>query len=309
MLVSIVIPSHERLEPLKRLLDSILDSDFPMDKTEIIIVDDSKSFDVKKELKDYGSKHKNLKIIHVDKNINLSTARNIGIQNSNGEFVFLIDDDNVLDKKCISKLVNVLEKYENIGVACPIMYYLADPNKIWCAGVKFNPYISKTTFLFRNEYDKGQINDLIYSDFFLNAFMIKKEVIDKIGLFDDKNFPIHFDEGDFSERMKKSGYKIVFVPGAKIWHDIPTEVKEKARLSHCHNEKRAYYCSRNRIIFYRKHQPKKVLFVFFVFSLWLVSIHHIKLILFNLNKPRKEKIRIVKSYIKGIIDGLTMTIK
>lgn len=49
------------------------------------------------------------------------------------------------------------------------------------------------------------------------AFMIKKEVIDDIGLFDERFF-LGYGAADFYCRAKKAGYKIFFVPHAKIMH-------------------------------------------------------------------------------------------
>ncbi|NIO22380.1 MAG: hypothetical protein GTN76_17055, partial [Candidatus Aenigmarchaeota archaeon] len=78
-------------------------------------------------------------------------------------------------------LVNFMESHPDVGVAGPIMYYLRDPERIWCAGVKRNYYTSLTQFIGRNEIDDGQFLTPVPSEDFPNAFIIKKDIIDKIG--------------------------------------------------------------------------------------------------------------------------------
>jgi hypothetical protein len=137
--------------------------------------------------------------------------------------------------------------------------------------------------------------------------MIKKEVIEKIGLFDDKLFPFYYDEGDFGERVKKAGYKIVFNPKAKVWHDIPLPEgsKEKARYFGVHDEVRAYYIGRNRIIFCKKYSRLWQFLIFILIFNWLIKLYYIKLILYS-KEPLKRRLNIVKSYLKGVLDGIKL---
>ncbi|MCD6411316.1 MAG: glycosyltransferase family 2 protein, partial [Thermoplasmata archaeon] len=251
-LVSVVIPTYNRKDKLIRLIDSILKSNYPMEKLEIIVVDDASTDGTYEEVR---KKFPKVKIIRNEKELFLAGSRNVGIRNAKGEFVFLIDDDNIIDKNCIPELIRTFKSNQKIGIVAPIMYYLKAPNRIWCSGIERSMTTSLTKIIGRDKIDNGQYRSLIESKDFPNAFMVKREVVEEVGLFNEEIFSIHYDEADFGERVRGAGYKVVCNPKAKVWHDIPLseEVEDKSRLFHCHNELRAYYCGRNRIIFHRRY--------------------------------------------------------
>jgi len=301
-LVSIVIPTHNRKDKLIRLIDSILRSNYPNDKLEIIVVDDASTDGTYEEItKRYGDliDKKILKIIRTEKEVLLAGARNLGIKNSKGKYIFLIDDDNVVDKDVIRLLVEFMEKYPEVGVVAPLMLYYDEPDRIWCAGIRRNYITSLTTFLYKDKKANEIKEEIIESEDFPNAFMVKRDVFEKVGLFNNKDFPIHYDEGDFCARARKAGYKVVCYTKAKVWHDV-----RRSKVTGFETEWRTYYTARNRIIFHKKY-TKKYQFLFFIFFFnWLITLYYIKLILFDLEKPVREKVTIVKAYLKGIIDGV-----
>ena len=302
-LVSVVIPTHNRKEKLVRLVNSILESNYPKDRLEIIVVDDASTDGTYEEIR---MRFQGVKILRNEKELFLSGSRNVGIENAKGEYIFLIDDDNVVDRNCILELVKTMMNYSSVGIVGPIMYYYQQPSRVWCAGIKRGMVTSLTTFIGRDEIDKGQFSELIESEDFPNAFMIKKEVIERIGLFDEENFVIHYDEADFGRRVKKAGYRIVCNPRAKVWHDVPLpeQLKDKTRFFHVHDSTRAYYAARNRIIFHKKHS-KWWQFLFFVLTFnWLFTMYYLKVILLECRKPFSERLKITRAYLRGFLQGL-----
>jgi|Deesub1362B_J571_1020462.scaffolds.fasta_scaffold01129_8 hypothetical protein len=296
-LVSVIIPTHNRREKLKRLLKSLRESTYPKNKLEVIVINDASSEDYTKIEEEFPE----IKIIVNKTDKLLAESRNIGIRHSNGDYVFIIDDDNVVDKECISTLVEFMESNRQVGVAGPIMYYYSDPKRVWCAGITRNMLTSKTHAIGRGEIDNGQFNT-IESDSFPNAFMIRREIIiNQNILFDSINFPIHYDEDDLCQKIKNNGWKVALVPKAKIWHDVPL----KSVTFHIHNEIRAYYAGRNRIIFHKKYSKWWQFLFFILFFNWLFTLYYLKLILLDSdNISLKKKIELIKCYLRGVIDGL-----
>jgi len=302
-LVSVVIPTHNRREKLIKLIDSILCGDYPTDRLEIIVVDDASTDGTYEEIK---RRFPEVKVIRNSRELLLAGSRNIGIRNSNGEYIFLIDDDNIVNKNIVKLLVDFMERYPNVGVVTPLMLYHREPDRVWCAGVKRSYITSKTIFLYRDKKACEVKEKVIESGDLPNAFMVRREVFEKVNLFDDKKFPIHYDEADFCARVRKAGYKVVCYTKAKVWHDIPLpeEVKDKARFFHCHNELRAYYCGRNRILFHKKHSKKWQYLIFILIFNWLFMMYYLKVILLNSNKPFRERLKIAKAYVKGAWEGI-----
>jgi GT2 family glycosyltransferase len=302
-LVSIVIPTHNRKEKLTRLINSILQSNYPQDKLEIIVVDDASTDGTYEEVR--AKFHGKVKIIRNERETLLAASRNIGIKNANGKYIFLIDDDNVIDKNCIKELVKTMIGDPRIGIVGPIMYYYEFPDVIWCAGIKRNMTTSLFTVIGKDMIDNGQFSGkLIESDDFPNAFMIKREVLEKVGLFDEKSFPIHYDEADLGMRVRRAGYRIVCNPKAKVWHDIPLLDKDKASQHYVSNSLRAYYTARNRIIFHKKYSKKLQLLIYITVFNWIIALYYLKIIIFDLSKTPRDRLEIAKAYIKGIVDGI-----
>jgi len=172
-----------------------------------------------------------------------------------GEFIFFLDSDNIVDKQILTELIKVIEEDRKIGVVGPKMYYYKDPKQIWMAGGNINLFTSRTTHI-GNEIDNGQFDQVREVGHFANAFLVRREVIEKIGLFDE-NYFIMYEESDFMLRAKRAGYKIIYAPTAKLWHDIivPEDNSNPLRKLSLFTKQRAYFTARNRILFMRKNMP------------------------------------------------------
>lgn len=299
-LVTVVIPTYNRKNNLKLLIESILQSDYPQDKLEIIVVDDASNDGTPEEI---AKLFPNVKIIVNKKERLLAACRNIGILNAKGDLIFLLDDDNVLASSTIKELARVLVSDKRIGIVGPIMYYYRDPKRIWCAGIKRNHLTTVTTVVGRDHLDFGRFKNAQESEDFPNAFMIRKSVFRQIGLFAEDYFPIHYDESDFCERARNAGYKVLMVPTAKIWHDVPLQQSDTCRTLKLHTPLRAYYTSRSRIIFTKRYSRPTRFVLFSMLFLPLFTCFHIYSI-FRSTYTVPRKLKLVSSYLKGVFDGL-----
>lgn len=292
-LVSIIIPTYNRKRELIRLVKSIKQSSYPKENTEIIVVDDSSTdgtnYTIKRRFPD-------VKAVRNTKRKMTSGARNIGIQCSKGDYLFFVDHDNVIDRQAIRELVNFMESNKNVGLVGPIMYYYGAPRKIWCAGGKLRRPLCIQTHIFQYKKSDSLPLTKIYAiecEFIPNAFMVRRQVIREIGFFDEKNFPILWEDIDFSLRIKQKGYQIVIIPQAKVWHDVST-----AKDFHIDVE-RAFFRGRNRARFYLKYAPLRIL---------LLPIDMLGFCgaLFAYDKGSRGLEKLLQ-YLKGIIHGLAQT--
>lgn len=291
--VSIVIPTYNRKNKVMRLLDSIFNSNYS--NFEIIVIDDASTDGVYEEIRKAFPKTK------VIRNLNEklpSMCRNIGIKNSKGELIFFIDDDNVVKKMTLRELAFALENSDEIGLVGPVMYYYTDPKRIWCAGAKLNKFFFTHTHLLEDEIDNGSLRNPFECDYIPNAYLVKREVLEKVGVFDNVSFPLAFEEIDLAERVRRAGYKIVVVPTATVWHDIPSSIDKPHRPS----KTRSYLRGRSRVIFYRKYARWRISLVMFDI-LYFCS----KKLLYHISF--KDKITTIHYYIKGVLDGFGVSIK
>lgn len=282
LLVSVVIPTRNRIKMLIRLIKSILASDYLM--LEIIVVDDYSS-DRTAEI--VRTSFPNIHVVRNNKRKLLAASRNRGIQHSKGKLIFVIDDDNVVESNTISELVRYMESNEEVGIAGPLTLYLGQPNRIMSAGVKRNMVTSKTTFIGRDKIDVGQYKLPIESLDLPNAFMIKRKVLDEVGGFNAKDFPIDYDEADLGERMRKMRYKIMVLPASRVYHEGPF-ARSPAFISNL----RVYYATRNRIKFHRKYGRRLYFIAFLVVFLPFFIFYN-------------SIIGKVYPSLKGLVDGLS----
>lgn len=99
-LVSVVIPSHNRPELLKRAINSVLSQTYS--NVEIIVVDDASDMDMKQVLSDYST----VRLMVNEENRGPCYSRNKGITNAKGAFINFLDDDDILYPEKIEKQVS-----------------------------------------------------------------------------------------------------------------------------------------------------------------------------------------------------------
>ncbi|MGB9978579.1 glycosyltransferase family 2 protein [Methanobacterium sp.] len=208
-----------------------------------------------------NSTSKSLVLIKNHENYGFAEGNNIGIKYAldklNSDYILLLNNDTVVDKDFLKELVNTGKSNENIGIIGPKIYYYNEPNVIWCIGGKIDWKFARGLHAGTNEADTGQYNKIKEFDYISgSAFLIKKEVLEKAGLMDEKFF-LYFEETDLALRASKEGYKSVFVPEAKIWHKVSKSgggITKPIGL---------YYITRNRWLFMKKW-AKKSDYIFFV---------------------------------------------
>lgn len=104
MLVSIVIPIYNVENYLNQCIESILNQTYK--NLEIILVDDGSTDNSPRICDSYQSKDKRIKVLH-QTNKGLSNARNTGMYNSNGEYIYFLDSDDYLANNAIEKLIDI----------------------------------------------------------------------------------------------------------------------------------------------------------------------------------------------------------
>ena len=293
-LVSVVISTHNRREKLVRLIRSILESNYPKDRLEIIVIDDASTDGTYEHIR---STFPNIKALRSDKELFPSMARNLGARISNGKYIFFLDDDNIIDKNTIGKLVDFLDKHPDYGLVGPLMFYLEQPNVIWCTGAIIDKPLYRLIHLCQGKRaEECHIikRKVIECDYIPNAYMIRKHIFEKIGGFDHVRFPIAWEEIDLAIRVKKLGYRVGIVTTAKVWHDVP--LTKDFHITPI----RAYYRGRSRILFYLKYVKGRVLLLPIDIAGFLLILgeQHSHNTLYNSISS------LLISYIKGMIDGI-----
>ncbi len=265
----IIVDNDSQDESLKKIRDYASGEikvksgffDYNNENKPVEIVECSKEESEIKENKCLASNN-SLILIKNDKNYGFAEGNNIGmryaLKNLNAEYILLLNNDTVVDSDFLKELVNVAEGSENIGIVGPKIYYYDSPDTIWCIGGKIDWKFARGLHAGINETDIGQYNKIREFDYISgSAFLIKKGVIEKTGLMDERFF-LYFEETDLALRASKEGYKSVYVPGAKIWHKVS---KSGGGIS---KPIGLYYITRNRWLFMKKWAERSDYWIFLV---------------------------------------------
>src|SRR3954453_16074401 len=107
--LSVVVPVYRVEEYLKQCLDSILTGD---DRVEVIAVDDASPAPCGGLLDAYAEDHPGLRVLHLPHNVGLGLARNAGLDEATGDYVWFVDSDDWLAPGAVPAVLNRLRDTE-----------------------------------------------------------------------------------------------------------------------------------------------------------------------------------------------------
>ncbi len=241
-----------------RSLDKISKNSFEL---EVVIIDNGSRDVFKAEAKDY--KNFPLHIVRSEENLGFAGGQNLGIKyalSKGADFVLVLNNDVMLDKEFLVNLLATFSQKNDCAVVCPKIYFAKgyefhkdrykDDERgkvIWYAGgvmdwknvIAYHKGVDKV--------DKGQFNKVSETEFATGCcMMVKKDVFDSVGFFDEKYF-LYYEDSDFSMRAKAKGINIYFQPESVIWH------LNAGSAGGSGSSLQDYYITRNRLLFGLKY--------------------------------------------------------
>jgi len=252
--IAIVILHFANQRQTSECLTSVKKLDVHGLKVEAFIVNNSSREDLSRLKKNFHD------FIFLDpgKNLGYATGNNLGIREALGnkaDFVFIVNNDTILEKDLLLELVKAADLNKKAGILGPKIYFAPgyefhkerykkeDQGKvIWYVGGVIDWQNIVASHRGVDEVDYGQYDTSLETDFVSGcAMFVKKEVFEKIGIFDERFF-LYWEDVDFCQRAKRAGYKVVFIPQAKLWH-------ANAGSSQVGGPLHDYYMTRNRLLF------------------------------------------------------------
>jgi len=220
--VSVIIPVYNGEKDIEDCILSILNQNYQ--NYEIIAVDNNSS-DGSSDI--ISEKFPHVKLLRMKYNAGFAGSVNYGIKMSNGDVICILAQDTIVNNDFLTNGVNILYSDDKIGIVSPkIKFY--NENLIWYAGGKIlsarelikNKDIKITSHIGKFELDDGRFDNISETDYATGcAMMIRREVINKIGLLDDRYF-MYFEDVDWCIRAVNKGYKIYYVPSMVAYHKI-----------------------------------------------------------------------------------------
>lgn len=204
-----------------------------------------------------------LEVIRNNKNLGFSGGHNVGIKyamSKRADYILILNNDTVVDKNLISELIKGSK--ENAEIVAPKIYFYPglefhkdrykkeEKGKVfWYAGgiMDWKNVIGHHRGV--DEVDSGQYDKVQSTDFASGCcMMVKKEVFEKVGKFDERYF-LYYEDNDLSQRAKRSDFRILYNPKAILWH------KNAGSVGGSGSFVQDYYITRNRMLFGMKFAP------------------------------------------------------
>jgi GT2 family glycosyltransferase len=295
MELSVIVVSYNTKNLLKQCLASV----FKYTKGinfEVLVIDNASEDDSAAMIK---KDFLQARLIENKKNLGFAAANNQGIKQAKGKYVLLLNSDTILKENSLRKMIDWMEKNKKVGVAsCQLVYqdgsiqrtggyfpnllrifswmFFFDDLPLIKELIKpFHPHEPRTGWLSSQYFQKQHFQDWVTGAFFL----VRKRVIDQIGLLDEKFF-MYVEEVEFCYRAKKAGWQVIYLPITKIVHlALKSGTQAGARLGEY----------RGLIYFYKKHKPSWQLQILKIF---LKTGALLRLLIFGIMKNDPEMRRI-----------------
>jgi O-antigen biosynthesis protein len=242
-LVSIITVNYNGKKFIEAFFKSLSNLNKQGFSYEIIVVDNLSKDDSVNFIR---AKFPEVRIIENTIN-NYAKAINLGIENSKGQYIAIINNDTVVDINWLKGLMEIMDQDEKTGAVQSKVLFL-DKEKINSAGVE-----EVEDFYFRDigfgEKDIGKYDTIRELDYFTGcSVLLKKKCIEAVGAFDE-DFLMYMEDIDYSIRCRDLGWKIFYSPISIVYH----RYHGTASSDLCE-----YFCSRNRLLLLGKRFPQKL---------------------------------------------------
>ena len=202
----IIIPVWNQLEATRDCIDSIIkNTSYPF---RLIIIDNASDDATRRYLESLkqGSSLQ-ADIIRNDKNLGFVKAVNQGMAASDANYICILNNDTLVTRLWLTEMINVAESHKDIGIVNPSSNNLGQ-----------KPAQDETIESYAESIRRqsGRFSELGSAIGF--CMLIKRVVLDKIGLFDEIYGMGNFEDTDFSRKAAKAGFICVRACGAYVYH-------------------------------------------------------------------------------------------
>lgn len=223
--LSIVILGYKMRDLIKNCIKSIKEQNLNINY-EIIVVDNNSNDGTDQMM---AKLYPDIKFIKLNKNFGYPKGNNYGIKIAQGRYIITLNPDTIIFDNSFEKLVRYMDENKDIGIIAP---KLLNPNKtLQYTCFRFykllTPFVRRT-FLYKTKWGKKHHYNFEMRDWDHNdikdvdwvqgsALMIRKSVIDIIGIKDERFF-LYFSDVAWCEKCWQAGFKVIYYPKASIIH-------------------------------------------------------------------------------------------
>lgn len=218
--VSIVIPTFNRLADLRRTMDALFVQAVPARDFEIIVVDNSSSDGTREWVESLpGAGHLNVRYVRKTPE-GPAAARNLGIEHARGEFVLFVDSDVVLNPGWITDALAEMRSDSHLACLGGAVVYAHAPARLNAFGGEISP-IGLAWDMAEGQpiAEANTPRDCLWLN--CSAMLARTAVLRELGGFD----PVYFygyEDSDLGWRLNLAGHRVRVLPSLVVTHHVGT---------------------------------------------------------------------------------------
>jgi GT2 family glycosyltransferase len=232
-------------ETTRTCLDHLARVTYP--ELDVVVVDNGTTDDSAARLR---QQFPWIRLVFPIRNLGHAGGLNAGaasVTSDNVRFFLFLDNDAFVEPEALTILMAAAAEKPDVGVLSPLVLSGKEPGTIWCAGGERTVFGNIRHFYMGRKADSVKLEPRLVSFATGCAMLVKRSAFEATGGFDEKLIT-YSDDSDFSVRILEAGYRILFVPGARIVHGESLNV-----IKVVGKEFRDYYTMRNRLFFIARH--------------------------------------------------------
>ena len=187
----------------------------------MVIVVDNGSIDGSVEA--IRSAHPWVELVALPENRRFAGGNNAGIAHAlarGAAYVLLLNNDTIVAPDFVTHMLSRFARDPRSGMVTPKIYYADTPDLLWFTGGEISFWKGLLTHTGIREIDTGQYDIPREIDYATGCCLLtSREVIENTGTLDE-SFYMYTEDADWSMRVRKAGYRILYEPRARIWHKI-----------------------------------------------------------------------------------------
>jgi GT2 family glycosyltransferase len=270
MTLSVIILTWNSSKYIRKCIGSIYENIKEI-LFEVIVVDNGSSDGTQDILKEYSHTKPNFEVVYLTKNYGTTKPRNLAINKSKGEFILILDSDTELKEGAVEELTKTLKEDDRAGIVAPRLLYPDGSVQPSCKKfptitikiLKYLPFrklnaLGEAMELYPSYIYSKDFKEVIPVNYCISAWwLVRKDALDKIGLFDERIFYAPEDV-DLCLRMWLKDFKVLYDPRAEVVHHTQRLSKKNLRIALLHLNGLIYYFAKYRYLFSRKRIYKKI---------------------------------------------------
>jgi GT2 family glycosyltransferase len=162
-------------------------------------------------------------LLRNSRNLLFAGGNNVGIARAlelGADWVILLNHDTWVDSDFIAALVGASEERPDAGALGPLIYYAAEPRRIWYAGGLVSLRWGRFAHRGIRQLDRGEFTRVEETEYVTGcALMMRNRALREIGLLDE-GYQMYCEDTDWCLRARQNGWKLYFVPQSRVWHHI-----------------------------------------------------------------------------------------